>query len=296
LSTESGKELAEENFGVLEQWSVGVVRGARNRFWRMISCDLRAFHRNDQGSAGASPHHSVKKLEDKSGNGSLRKQNSAPLVNSSVTSETPAIPRAETTWRRVSLLIRRIHMFTGLFFAPWMLMYALSTLVMTHREYVASFYPTKNPAMATERELDYSRSFPTNTSREEIGQQILQDLGLDGTHSVSGGRDGKPLLITRQHARALQRIKFDPANGKVVIEREEFRGLNFLERMHRRRGYNQYSLESTWGFAVDAAVVGMVFWSLSGIWLWWEIRATRGYGMLSLLAGIALFAIFLILI
>jgi hypothetical protein len=45
--------------------------------------------------------------------------------------------------RTVSRLIRRIHMFSGLFFVPWMLMYALSTLVMTHREYVASFYANK---------------------------------------------------------------------------------------------------------------------------------------------------------
>jgi hypothetical protein len=173
-----------------------------------------------------------------------------------------------------------------------MLMYALSTLVMTHREYVASFYATKRPAMVTERELDYSRSFPTNATREQIGLQILQDLDLDGTHSLSGGRNGKPLVINRQHARTPRRITFDANQRKVLIEREEFRGSNFLERMHRRRGYNSYLLENTWGSTVDVAVVAMMFWSLSGIWLWWELRSTRAWGGLSFLAGLALFAMF----
>jgi hypothetical protein len=67
--------------------------------------------------------------------------------------------------------------------------------------------------------------------------------------------------------------------------------------MHRRRGYNQpYALEDTWGFTVDVAVVTMVFWSLSGIWLWWEIKAVRIWGALSVLAGLVLFAIFAVLI
>jgi hypothetical protein len=190
--------------------------------------------------------------------------------------------------------VRRVHMFTGLFLGPWMLMYALSTLVMAHREWVTSFYPTKAPTWATERVLDYTRSFPATASRDEIARQIVQDLGLEGRHNVSGGRDGKPLMINRQHALTARRISFDAAAQKIAIEREKFRTSTFLERMHRRRGYDQpYGLEDAWGLTVDVAVVAMVFWSLSGIWLWWELKPTRRWGALSLAAGPGLFAIFL---
>ncbi len=130
-----------------------------------------------------------------------------------------------------------------------------------------------------------------------MGHQILQDVGLDGTHRVSGGKNGKPLVITRQHPLGVHRITFDPAKHQVVIQREEFRALTFLERMHRRRGYDQpYILEDTWGLSVDVAVAAMVFWSISGIWLWWELKATRGWGTLSMLGGWALFALFLLLL
>jgi hypothetical protein len=212
------------------------------------------------------------------------------------TEEGLAAPPPEKTISTVSRLVRRIHMFTALFLVPWMVMYALSTLVMTHREFVGSYYSSKNPALVTERELDYSRSFPTNSTREQIGDQVLQDLGLSGTHYVSGGKNGKPLVIHRQHALTPRHITFDAPNNKIILKREEFRATNFLERMHRRRGYNSYALENTWGFAVDVAVVTMAFWSLSGIWLWWELKSTRRWGALSLAAGLGLFAMFLALI
>ena len=218
-------------------------------------------------------------------------------MNAPPAGEGPAVSKTRVDWPAVSKIIRRVHLYTGLFLAPWMVMYALSTLVMTHRDYVLSFYPSRNPSLITERELEYTRSFPPAAAREEIGRQILEDLGLDGTHSVSGGRNGKPLVIDRQNALGTRRVTFDPAIQKVTIQREEFRAATFLDRMHRRRGYNHpYALEDTWGFTVDAAVVIMVFWSLSGLWLWWEIKAARLWGALSLGVGLGLFAVFAVLL
>jgi hypothetical protein len=95
------------------------------------------------------------------------------------TTTNAAIPTTTAQTLGISRLVRRIHMFTGLFLAPWMIMYALSTLVMAHHESVNSFYGSKSPILAKERELDYSRSFPTNLTRDAIAQQILSDLGME---------------------------------------------------------------------------------------------------------------------
>jgi hypothetical protein len=197
----------------------------------------------------------------------------------------------------ISRVIRRTHMYTALFLAPWMAMYALSTLIMSRHDFVASLYATKTPEMVTERELDYSRSFPTNVVPAEIGRQILQDLGLDGAHRVSGGKDGNPLVIERQHATTLRRITYDQAKGKLTVQRENFRSNTFLERLHRRHGFQPpYALENSWAFSVDLVAITMLFWSLSGLWLWWELRPTRTIGAVCLGLGVALFAAFLLLI
>lgn len=194
-------------------------------------------------------------------------------------------------------LVRRVHMYLGLFFAPWMLMYALSTFVMAHRDRVGSFYPTKAPVLTVERELDYSRSFPAGAKPAQLAEQILADLGLSGAHRVSGGTGEKPLQIDRQHAWGPRRITFEAKGGRIRVEREEFRGPSFLERMHRRRGFQQpHAIDDAWGLSVDVAMIAMVIWGLSGLWLWWELRSTRLAGALCLAGGVALFAAFVVLI
>jgi len=208
---------------------------------------------------------------------------------------TPSTPGNASS--RASLIIRRVHMYLGLFLVPWMVMYALSTLAMAHRPFVASFYPTKNPKLTLERELDYSRTFTAGATAQERARQILQDLGLEGRHSVSRVKEGEPLVINRLHALFLRRITFDPKTNKLTVQREDFRGLTFLERMHRRAGFQDpYVVENTWAFTADLAVATLVFWALSGVWLWWELRPTRLWGGLCIVLGIVLFATFLALI
>ena len=53
--------------------------------------------------------------------------------------------------RPTSLIIRRTHMYLGLFLFPWMLMYALSTMVMNHRALFVATYGAGPPAYEKER-------------------------------------------------------------------------------------------------------------------------------------------------
>ena len=79
-----------------------------------------------------------------------------------------------------------------------------------------------------------------------------------------------------------------------MIEKETFRSNTFLERMHRRRGFqSDYPLEDTWAFSVDLVILAMVFWVASGLWMWWEMKVTRGLGAVFALSGLAVFGLFL---
>ena len=76
-----------------------------------------------------------------------------------------------------------------------------------------------------------------------------------------------------------------------------FRSNAFLERFHRRRGYaTGYGLDTAWAVTVDLAIVAMVFWVLSGLWMWWEMKVTRRLGTAALAAGAGLLALFLLTI
>jgi hypothetical protein len=61
--------------------------------------------------------------------------------------------------------------------------------------------------------------------------------------------------------------------------------------MHRRRGFQHaYALEDLWAFSVDFFIGSVIFWALSGLWLWWELRGTRPWGAVALGLGSAMFA------
>lgn len=64
----------------------------------------------------------------------------------------------------------------------------------------------------------------------------------------------------------------------------------FLTRLHLAHGYPS-SLGARWAWAVivDAMAAVMVFWGVSGLFMWWQIKATRWWGVLTL-AGSAVVA------
>ena len=53
-------------------------------------------------------------------------------------------------------------------------------------------------------------------------------------------------------------------------------------------------MDDAWAISVDIAVAGMIFWVLSGLWLWWELKATRRVGLVCIVGGLGLFGFFLV--
>ena len=193
-----------------------------------------------------------------------------------------------------SRIIRRIHMYLALFLAPWMLMYALSTMAMNHRDFFKAYYGGTPAGFETEREETYTGVFPENAKPWMVAEQILHDLNLEGTYGVRGRLDRGRITITRQDPIVPRRITYTTQDNKLVVEKQIFRTSAFLERMHRRRGYrHNYVLEDTWAVSVDLVILAMVFWAASGLWMWWELKTTRKWGTICAVGGTAVFCFFL---
>jgi hypothetical protein len=184
-------------------------------------------------------------------------------------------------------------MYLALFLFPWMLMYALSTLAMNHRAFLVGDDDRPVP-FERERQLTYDGTFPENAELRTISAQILTSVGLDGAHSVKRQSDGA-IVINRQDLLTPRRVTYSPAARTVVIEKLQRRPTALLERFHRRRGYaTGYVLDTVWAISVDLALVAMMVWVLSGLWMWWEMKVTRRAGGLALLGGASLFAFYLL--
>ena len=61
----------------------------------------------------------------------------------------------------------------------------------------------------------------------------------------------------------------------------------FLTRLHLAHGYPfRGTIKWVWAVLVDATAVVMLFWCLSGLFMWWQIKATRRWGFLVLLVSL----------
>jgi len=197
---------------------------------------------------------------------------------------------------RFSLLVRRSHMYLALVLFPWLLMYALSTAAMNHRALFVDPSGAGAPQFERERELVYDGVFPDDADLRTMARQILASLDLDGAHGVTRRKDGA-IAITRNDLLTPRRLVYTPADRRLVIEKMPHRANALLERFHRRRGYaTGYALDTVWAVSVDLVIVAMVFWVLSGLWMWWEMKVTRRAGALAVAGGVGLFALFLLTI
>jgi hypothetical protein len=185
-----------------------------------------------------------------------------------------------------SKFVRRTHMYLALFLAPWMLGYALSTIVMNHN--------VGGPqTFIKESEQSYPAVFEPGTPPRQIGEQILSDLHLEGAFGVQGPRPDGTLVINRQDLMAPRRITYSPATTTLVVERVHLKSSQLLNRFHHRRGYQQpYAADRAMAWSIDLVIIAMAFWALSGLWMWWEMRATRLWGLAAAVFGIGIFAFF----
>jgi hypothetical protein len=186
-------------------------------------------------------------------------------------------------------------MYLALFFMPWMLMYAVSTIVMNHRPFFSEMYGGETVRWEREQEQIYSGVSLADGDARTMGLQILEHLDLDGgAFSARKSPDGQRVEISREDPVVPRRITYTPADQRLVVEKQVFLAPAFLERMHRRRGFqSEYPLNDAWGLTVDLAIAAMILWVLTGLWMWWELKKTRGLGALAFAVGAGLFVFFL---
>ncbi len=192
----------------------------------------------------------------------------------------------------VTKLLRRIHLYAGLFLAPWVLMYAISTVAMIHRA-LFDDGNAKGPQWEKRVERAFDGVFPQDAPVSLQARTLLAWLELDGAHNARWIPEQATLVIQRQQMIDPVRITYTPADKRVVVEGQAGKTSALLERMHRRRGYERdYAADDVWAFVVDAFIVAMLFWVISGLWLWWQMKATRRLGFAFALGGAAVFALY----
>ncbi len=195
-------------------------------------------------------------------------------------------------------LIRRLHLYLALALLPWFLMYGISAIPMTGPELSENMYNDNTTLWAVRFEKPYHRVVPPNMSRPELqafGKQILNDVGI-APLSRSGAYQLRKNRITAYTLNfwSYTRVIYETDRQFMRVEDKHFRWSHFLKGLHERGGFGHgIFLNNIWAVVVDIVALGFVLWSVSGIYMWWQLKRNRKWGMVAIGSGLVTFVGFL---
>lgn len=193
---------------------------------------------------------------------------------------------------KVDSVLRWIHLYTGLFLLPWVLMYGTSALCLNHNHWFLEKLNIKPAHWELEREVDFT---PDENFPHEPAQQagaIVKFLDLDGPHNVMMGQSNpNQLMINRMCATGNYRITWRKPRSLLVVEKQKsFSFYRLIHFLHFRGGYAQpYFATIAWAGIVDVVSVSMWLWVISGVYLWWRRTRKAALGVACLVAGVVSF-------
>lgn len=200
-------------------------------------------------------------------------------------------------WRKVDHLMRVAHLYTGIFLAPWMLVYAASAFCLNHGPWMTKNLKITPPVWEVVRKVDFTPGEDFPHAQAEQAKAILQHLELDGAHRFIGQPNRNQMVLLRIAGGGNYRVTWRKQSGLLVVEKQPLSFYRLMHFLHFKGGYQQpYLAHILWAVVVDAVAVTMVFWVVSGIYIWARRPRKRLLGGICIAAGCLLFLLLVILL
>ncbi len=192
---------------------------------------------------------------------------------------------------------RDIHLYVGLFASPYVVVFALSTILLNHNWNFAG--------SAEVEEWEAQVELTEGMEPRPLGFEIAEQLGLQG--EVGQARKipaARAQLFPGQEVFMLgvnklgqnRRIEVDPETGQARIRQTTTGAMRAIIEMHMRpgphspRSFMNWIFSKIWAALSDSVVYMLLFLSISGIYLWFVLKAERKIGWIMTVAGISSFA------
>jgi len=177
-------------------------------------------------------------------------------------------------------------LYLGLFVMPWLMMYGVSSLMISHQDWFRSDQPERWQPLF---EREYRRQVPDQADLRVLAQEILKDCNLEGAFWVQRSKP-EEIHINRFKFRNEVRIIYSIKDQMLRAEEQHFKWNRVVLRMHFRGGFEQPTLfDALWAILVDVACLGILIWIGSGILMWWRLARLRLWGAIALSGGLLSF-------
>ncbi len=192
---------------------------------------------------------------------------------------------------RLHALTRDLHSYLGSFLSPFVLVFAASVLLLNHPGIPLG-------ASSGSRERTVQMDLPEGLDamdapgRVQIAQQILQRVGISGEIGFvvySAERKSLSIPITKPGYEASVVLRQETGLATVTERRTGFGdALIFLHKMpgpHLANIRGNWPVTRAWGWMADGTAWLLLFLSVTGIYLWFTLKAERRIGVILILAG-----------
>gem|GEM_PF-2488053 len=224
--------------------------------------------------------------------------------------------------------MRVLHLYTSMMLVPWVLVYALSGLMLSHPHWFAKGWSSGTLRMVREGVPFLPDDTFFQQSRDQQARAVLRQVGMEGDYQISGapflnsgdqiiigGDAGKgvpqvmtpgtaqrkpddtmfliDMTIVRLSASGRSHVVWHPRSKTIDVLQEQFAVCSWLRNLHFKAGYSGQTRawwpNLVWSVMVDTTMVALVFWCLSGFWMWFRRKRHRLLSGIGLLVGVGVF-------
>lgn len=200
--------------------------------------------------------------------------------------------------KRFYVVTRDLHLYAGLFLSPFVLVFAVSVFYLVHG---STGRLPQEPSKRVVTDLPVSTELEGLTGREQVAalRPVLSGLGVEGEVSfirkiAKEHRLIVPVLIPGRETTVDLNLERRAAAVSV-----RYTGVaDALVHLHKMPGPHNVNVRGNsaymqvWRWLADVASYGLLFLTLSGIYLWIALRAERRVGLALLsLGGLSFFGL-----
>jgi hypothetical protein len=182
-------------------------------------------------------------------------------------------------------VIRKFHLWCGLIVMTFLMMYAVSGAIMTHRPWFNMGAHRPAPTVQT---VPLDASIAGAGSKEQLAADVQRHLKLDGRiqfpQSQPSADDTRFWVNhpgTELRVDVLKREKLI----RLTTQREPLVGKLIM--LHKVNGYDAHPAYDAVALFADLTGVTMILFAFTGVYLWWKTAKNRLWGVLCLAASCA---------
>jgi hypothetical protein len=177
-------------------------------------------------------------------------------------------------------LIRKIHLYTAFTLLGFVAMYFITGFVLSHEQWFAD-----TPPVVTTQPC--SIKLPEAMSLEDLSVYLQDTLAIRAKRMKPKLKKDGSLAFEYVKPGRIYRLNVSPDRTSAVLQLEKLNGYRTFTAFHRLHGYGGGWLYDLYVLMMDLASIALILFSLTGIYLWYQLMKRKTWGFLLLALSLA---------